>query len=43
MEKPNLLDDPFSEILAHLEFMKRRGRVDARADDGGALYWTAVA
>jgi glyoxylase-like metal-dependent hydrolase (beta-lactamase superfamily II) len=27
------------EILAHLEFMQRRGQVKAEARNGGALYW----
>jgi hypothetical protein len=31
------------EILAHLEFMQRRGRVSAQARNGGALYWEPVA
>ena len=31
------------EILAHLEFMQRRGRVSAQARNGGALYWEPAA
>lgn len=30
------------EILAHLEYMQRRGRVASQARNGGALYWTSV-
>ncbi|HTS76877.1 MAG TPA: MBL fold metallo-hydrolase [Bryobacteraceae bacterium] len=30
------------EILAHLEFMQRRGRVRAQARNGGALYWSSI-
>jgi len=30
------------EILAHLEYMHRRGRVASEPRNGGALYWTAV-
>jgi glyoxylase-like metal-dependent hydrolase (beta-lactamase superfamily II) len=30
------------EILAHLEYMERRGRVASQARNGGALYWSAV-
>jgi len=30
------------EILAHLEYMQRRGRVTAKPRNGGALYWSAV-
>lgn len=28
------------EIMAHLEFMQRRGRVAAEGRDGGALFWS---
>ena len=31
------------EILAHLEFMQRRGRVEAQVKNSGELYWSAVA
>jgi glyoxylase-like metal-dependent hydrolase (beta-lactamase superfamily II) len=30
------------EILAHLEYMHRRGRVAPELQDAGALYWSAV-
>jgi glyoxylase-like metal-dependent hydrolase (beta-lactamase superfamily II) len=30
------------EILAHLEYMERRGRVTSKDRNGGALYWSAV-
>jgi glyoxylase-like metal-dependent hydrolase (beta-lactamase superfamily II) len=30
------------EILAHLEFMQRRGRVEAQPRNGGTLWWSAA-